>query len=49
MFLRSGDESLMELERRKWIVSEYENASLPDWLHDEVVVIQRMLEYEITE
>jgi hypothetical protein len=49
IFLRTGDESLMELERHKRIISEYENANLPDWLHDEVAIIQRKLEYEITE
>lgn len=49
IFLRTDCESPMELERRKRISREYKNAALPDWLHDEVVNIQRKLEYEITE
>ena len=43
IFLRTGCESPMELERRKRIISEYENANLPDWLHDEVASIQKQL------
>lgn len=45
IFLRTGCESPMELECRKQISREYKNATLPDWLHDEVVNIQRKLEY----
>ena len=45
IFLRIGCESPMELERRKRIIGEYKNARVPDWLHDEVVNIQRKLEY----
>lgn len=41
IFLRTGDESLMELERRKRIISEYTNARLPDWLQDKVASIQK--------
>lgn len=49
IFLRTGCESPMELERRKQIISEYENAKLPDWLHDEVAIIQRKLELRVAE
>lgn len=49
IFLRTGDESLMELECRKRIISEYANTNLPDWLHDEVASIQRKLESEVAD
>ena len=49
IFLRTGNESLIELERRKRIISEYANANLPDWLHDEVANIQNQLEYEVVD
>lgn len=49
IFLRTGDESPMELEHRKRIYREYKNATLPGWLHDEVVIIQRKLECEADE
>lgn len=49
IFLRTGCESPMELERRKRISREYKNATLPDWLHDEVVSIQNQLECEAAE
>ena len=49
IFLRTSYELPMELERSKRISRKYKNAALPDWLHDEVVNIQRKLEYEITE
>lgn len=49
IFLRTGDESPMELGRRKRIISEYENVNLPDWLHNEGVIIQRKLESEVAD
>jgi len=49
IFLRTGTESLMELERRKQLISDYENAKLPDWLDDEVVIIQKKLELRVAE
>ncbi|GAB1476874.1 hypothetical protein MASR2M70_17100 [Bacillota bacterium] len=49
IFLRTGDESPMELARRKRIISEYEKVNLPDWLHDEVVIIQKKLELRVAE
>ncbi|WP_312644359.1 hypothetical protein [Hydrogenoanaerobacterium sp.] len=49
IFLRTGDESLMELECRKRIFGEYKNATTPDWLHDEVASIQRKLESEVAD
>jgi len=49
IFLRTGCESPMELERRKRISREYKNATLPDWLHDEVANIQKQLECEVVD
>lgn len=49
IFLRTGDESLVELERCERIFREYKNATLSDWLHDEVAIIQRKLECEAAE
>ena len=49
IFLCTGWESPMELERRKRIFGEYKNATTPDWLHDEVASIQRKLESEVVE
>ena len=49
IFLRTGGESLMELERRKRIISEYAKARLPDWLHAEVANIRKQLECEVVD
>lgn len=49
IFLRTGDESLMELECRKRTFGEYKNATTPDWLHDEVASNQRKLESEVAD
>ena len=49
IFLCTGWESPMELERRKRISREYKNDALPDWLHDEVASIQNQLECEAAE
>ncbi|WP_369283057.1 hypothetical protein [Oscillibacter sp. GMB15532] len=49
IFLRTGDEALMELERRKRIIGEYKNARVPDWLQDKVASIQKQLECEVVD
>ena len=49
IFLRTGNESFIELERRKRIIGEYKNARVPDWLQDKVASIQKQLECEVVD
>ena len=46
IILRTGAESLVEIEQRRRILREYENTNFPDWLYDEVLTIEGKLSGE---
>lgn len=46
IFLRTGAESLVEVEQRRRVLREYENTNFPDWLYDEVLTIEAKLSGE---